>query len=89
MAKKNGRNRQIIIEWARNKINPMFGVYAACKQVYANGYQLDSNDAAYRRTYRLLEKMVSEGILMEHGTVNGGNVYMLRERDCKNGGLPQ
>jgi len=85
MSDEKQRQIDMIKEWAHSKANPMFTIHPVCRMIWANGWQLDSNDLRYRQVYRLLEKMVSMDILISHGTKNGGNVYMLRNRDVKAG----
>jgi len=58
--------------------NPMVTVHEITKRV--TGRYTDSNDTEYQRIYRQLERMVREGTLYSIGTVNGGNVYLLKSR---------
>lgn len=77
---KSKEEEEIIIEWARKLTNPMFSTHGAVREIYPNAYGIDSTYSDYKRVYGILERMVKKGILMCHGTVNGGNIYLLRER---------
>lgn len=82
---KDSMSRQKIVEWSRGRVNPMFSVNAAIGIIDKPAQGVSSTSDRYRRVYRLLESMTREGLLMCHGTKNGGNVYMLRERDRNSG----
>lgn len=71
---------EAIVEWARGLKNPMFSVNGALRLLDNSAYGISSNSRRYVRVYRLLEKMTEKGILMCHGTKNGGNIYLLKER---------
>jgi hypothetical protein len=71
---------ETIEEWARVRINPMFTVDNALYVLDNDAHMVYSKSKRYIRVYRLLERMVKNGKLMVHGTKNGGNIYLLRER---------
>lgn len=58
--------------------NPLCTVGEITKHL--TGRWTDSNDADYRKTYRMLEKMLKENLLFGRSTKNGGNVYIARSR---------